>query len=294
MKCCVISSAEFSTEVIKIITFLNSSFLSNNMIDKYLDDLARDLGNRYEIKKLEKGKFIEGDYNKIEAVALSKSVDSDFLKKGPDRSCVFSEENSFSAISHKYKHNDNFYQLRDITEMEQMTEYEKMIQPRTSGKSCKYFQFENISGYLIGDQSDILVHELTPTINFSTLSKNTPTKLRNTLADLTAKSFSELHNLGITYYQTVPSNLGYNFDNKITFNPHPLISFKNNSLDRDRDIALLLRTNNWIPEKDKFLDNYFKELTEIRDVDFHKNNIYESLDEVEYLRADGDISNLWF
>jgi hypothetical protein len=135
----------------------------------------------------------------------------------------------------------------------------------TEFQNCK---FEEVIGFFLDDHrsESMLFHTCSKGVTLDNLYSETSVS-RDKIEKILGESFRELHKQKVAYADPLPTNLKYDLDEKIIFCPHNCIEFNNRNW-LDRDIAVLLYTNDWITDKKNFLKRYLGK--EISDKEFGK------------------------
>ncbi len=186
--------------------------------------------------------------------------DFPFLREGLN-SCYHLKTDKTLLPESKIYYRDGVYLMSREIYPEYIIQKDELKIDELSEGEFTYCLFEPINGYLIGDKItgyDLMIHNYSGGLELFSISKHAPLDFRNMLSKLAAGTFAELHNLDILYHDSVPTNIRYNFADKLVLNPHKNIFFEHcGSDEKTHELALFLRTNNWLPNSDDFLDEYF-------------------------------------
>jgi len=232
------------------------------MTEYHLGDICNILRQNFEIysDKKRKTEIFGHGFERFSASAYKQEYS--FLKKGLKDFYLIKTDHTLVPEVQLYNKQDIFIKTRKVS-------YDSTQNVCRSGLndlekiSFRNCYFEPILGYLLGsDKSDydLMIHLYSKGLELFPFSNAAPLKLRHNISDIAAKAIAELHSKGMIYSEAVPTNMRFDYNNKLIFNPHQHIEF--NSTDdskRIEEIALFIKTNCWIPNIDKFLKEYNKE-----------------------------------
>jgi len=143
-----------------------------------------------------------------------------------------------------------------------------------------------------------LYHTYIPGIDFLGLTAKTPEPLKDELENVVAKGMREIHDKGIEFSDPMPGNLKYNFDKKLILSPHncmildevrnsyPPGTFESDKVNRERDLAIIIYTHDWITNPKRFIKKYVGE---------DMNKLEETVDMIDYYQEEleyGDVSTM--
>lgn len=191
-----------------------------------------------------------------------------FLKRGLRDYCPFKEDSSLMSGAWLYNRKDSFLlnkkdsylMVRQIEGFNTLDACGSQINDLENIRSFRNCRFEPVIGYLMNDdpsEYDLMIHPYSKGIELLSLSPRAPPKLLEKMSDVTANALAELHSNNIIYSETVPTNMRYDFSSKLILNPHNHILFDpKDKSEKIKDLALFIKTNSWLPDKNKFLLEY--------------------------------------
>lgn len=229
------------------------------MAQDYYSDLKARLGDDFLINVGEEsGEGIVGlGRERFDAVAYKPHFS--FLNQGLKDYSHLRTDLTGSSTAELYIHSGEYFQTREISP-DYILHGNVLAVNKLPEQNFQTCSFEPIMGYLIGSDKvdyDKMIHGYSGGIELLSISARAPPELRAKLSTLTARTLAELHNNNILYGDPVPTNMRYDFADRILLHPHPYIGCNSNSdYERTVELALFLKTNRWVPDHTQFLKEY--------------------------------------
>lgn len=132
-----------------------------------------------------------------------------------------------------------------------------------SGGKYNKIRFEKVMGLKLHESVDLayLYHTYSGGTEFLGVNRF-PEDLKGELKRILIQGMKELAKHGIDYHDPLPSNLRYNFDGRLTCNPHNCIECYHRELtieEQIQNLSALLYTNSWIEKPGEFISEYFRD-----------------------------------
>ena len=234
------------------------------MADRYLERFQDKYGKKFEIFVDEKGESsIPGQMGQGYFRAVAYKPGWEFLKEGLASLLKQTEDHTLLERPILYTRNGRKFVAQETTDACIENVWPQLLE-KFEKQAFKYVRFERLVGFLVGHSTreglhELAIHEYSGGLELFCVTQDTPEAVRNRIGQVAIHALAELHDLGINYEITVPTNMRYDLHSHIILNPHMRIELRDYSLSQigaTRDISALFLLNSWLPNKDVLLDKY--------------------------------------